>query len=98
MAAPGGNAVLRNEIRDDGNINKIDGVPIHPGYKQMFFNQTWKILFLNALGTKTQDGYTLRSVAEGKDQGGTVGFWLFRKWLARIILMCQIQTSPDNTT
>ena len=71
LGAPGGGSILRNEHRDDGNINKLDGVTVHDGIKRFYFNQTWKLLFLTALGSKTQDGYTLRAVAEGKDQGGT---------------------------
>ena len=73
ISAPGGGAVLRNMTRDDGNINKLDGVQIHDGIRKIFFNQTWWLSFMTALGGKSQDGYTMRAVAEARDQGGVNG-------------------------
>ena len=72
--AAGGNATLRNDHRDGGDMNKLpDNVKVYDGVKRYMFNQTWKLLFLIALSTKTQDGYTMRAVAEGRDQGGAIG-------------------------
>ena len=51
-----------NVPRMDDNINKLDGVIIHDGIPKLYFMQTWAKPFLKALGTKTQDGYTLLAV------------------------------------
>ena len=73
MGGPGGNSVMRDRNRDTGDLNKLDGVVIHDGIPRPFFNQTWKLTFITALGSKSQDGFTFSTLCMGKDQGGTNG-------------------------
>ena len=54
----------------DENINKLDGVRIHDGIPKIFFNQTWRVEFEQALGQKTQDGFPMTVVLYGNDMGG----------------------------
>ena len=67
--APGG-ALYGNSRSDNVDLNKIQGFQKHNGIPTYYFRQTTYKKFINGMCDKTQDGYTMRSVAEGTHMGG----------------------------
>ena len=68
--APGGNQIYGNPRADEVNLNKLNGLGVHNGVPQHFFNQTFHKAFKSKLADKTQDGYTMVSVENGTHMGG----------------------------
>ena len=68
--APGGNQIYGNPRADEVNLNKLNGLGVHNGVPQHFFNQTFHKTFKSKLADKTQDGYTMVSVENGTHMGG----------------------------
>jgi len=68
--APGNYSVYGTPRQDNVNINRIDRLPIHDSIPQPFFIQTYYKQFVQGLGDKTQDGFTMLAVEDGTHQGG----------------------------
>jgi len=67
--AAGGAGVHERPRQDDRN-DRLPGLKLYDCIQRPFFKQTWMKLFVQTIGDKSQDGYSMRAVYDGTHMGG----------------------------